>query len=193
MQPQKNLSFMDSAEITDADLMMLASVYNEILAKVDPWKYTLKFTNGYNKKTWYRELFNLCRTINKVGARPREYIQAQISEYKPSFKKGRRVPTIKMMASEEGIERYNKYLLSRGRIQSTVPVIKGNTLEFADSLAHKMMLNFGLQTEEDLFKAIFCIKQLPRDYVKEHPMFKHLCETHFYENTYGVAGVELLS
>lgn len=194
MQVTKDTKFMDSAEITEADLMMLASLYNEILAKVDPYKYTLKFTNNCQHKTWYRELFNLCRTINKINAKPREYISAQITEYKPSFKKGRRVPTIKMMASEEGIERYNKYLDKRGRgAPSYVTVVKGSTIEFADTLARKMMDTFHLQSEADLFKDVYCLKQLPRKYVADHPAFKQLCAEKFYETNYGVPGVMLIA
>lgn len=182
-----------SAEISENDLILLASIYNECLAKVDPFKYQLKFTNGYKDKTWYKELLGLFRLINKLGAKPRDFIQAQISEYKKPIKQSRRIPTIKMMSSEEGIERYNSFLKKRGLVASTVVIVKADRMEFADVSLHNMMKTFQIPTELDVFKDPFLMRQLPREYVKEHPAYKSLCENHFYETEFGVKGLELLS
>ena len=184
---------VDSVEVSDNDLVLLATIYNECLAKIDPFRYNLRFTNNYKKKTWYRDLLGLFRTINKINARPREYIQAQISEYRPPLKKSRRVPTIKMMSSEEGIKRYYSYLDKHGRIPSNVVVVKANTSEFADSIMHKLMKSFHIEKEQDFFKDPFLIKQLPRAFVTSHPAYKELCAEHFYEKTYGLHGIELIS
>ena len=184
---------VDPVDISETDLMLLASLYNECLGKIDPHRYQLHFSKGYEQKTWYKELLNLYRTINKVNAKPRDYIQSQISEYKPSFKKGRRVPTIKMMTTEEGVQRYYSYMNRHGRIDSKVTVVKANLSEFAETSLRRLMANFRIVDEVDFFKDPYLLKQLPRNFVLEHPVYKQLCNMHFYEKQYGMAGTELIS
>lgn len=180
-------------EISESDLVLLASIYNECLSSIDPYRYKLVFSIGFKEKTWYKSLLELYRVINKLNAKPREYIQAQLSEYKQPIKQSRRVPTIKMMTTEEGIERYNSYIGKRGRIPSTVRTVKANLMEFADSALHKMMVTYKLQTEQDVFKDPFLMRQLPRDFVKKHPDFRELCSSHYYEKEFGMEGIELIS
>jgi hypothetical protein len=182
-----------SAEVSDDDLLLLASVYNDCLSKIDPFRYNLKFTDGFRNKPWYNDLLSLLRVINKLGAKPREYIQAQLNEYKPALKLSRRVPTIRMMASDEGIERYNSYLGKRGRGESTVVIVKANMMEFADVALHKMMATYKIDTVQDIFKDPFLMRQLPLQYVKKHPAYVELCNSHYYEKEFGVEGIELLS
>jgi len=209
------IDVLDAVDVSENDLVLLATIYNECLAKIDPFRYNLKFTSDFKSKPWYKDLFCLYRLITILDAKPREYIQAQIAEYRPALKKGRKVPTIKMMVSPSGVQRYYDYLYKHDRAplrqidldsfkvaafktsSHSAPklpkVVKANTMEDAPSRLHRLMGVFHIETEQDFFKDPFLIKQLPREYVTTHPVYKELCANHYYEQTFGLHGLELIS
>jgi hypothetical protein len=98
-----------------------------------------------------------------------------------------------MMTTQEGVDRYSSYMNRHGRIESKVAVVKGDLMEFADSTLKKLMSNFHIPNEKDFFKDPFLIKQLPRDFVVQHPAYRELCATHFYETSFGMTGADFLS
>lgn len=214
---QKNAD-LDVSDILESDVVLLANIYNECLAKFDPFRYNLRFTKDFNKKPLYKDLIALYRLITKIGAKPREYIQAQVSEYRPAISKSRKVPTVRMMVSPEGVKRYRDYLYKHDKaplqpldkeafnvprlshskyIEELVikppKIIKANLTEDAPSRMRRLMAIFDIQSEQDFFKDPYLIKQLPHSYVAEHPAYKELCASRYYEKTYGLHGIELIS
>ena len=217
---KRSVDYLDIPDILESDVVLLANIYNECLAKIDPFRYNLKFTKDFKKKPWYKDLIALYRLIVKIGAKPREYIQAQVSEYRPAISKGRKVPTIRMMVSPEGVKRYRDYLyrhdkaplqpLDREAFNVPRPsyqqrkepcvvesrpkiVVKANLAEDAPARMKRLMTVFHINSEQDFFKDPFLIKQLPRSFVVAHPAYKELCGAHYYEHTYGLHGLELIS
>jgi hypothetical protein len=190
---EETLNWWERTEITDTDIALMAHIYNDCLEKIDPFKYRLTLDKTFTKKPWFKDMFNLVRLITSLGVKPREYIQAQISEYVKPIKKAREVPTIRMMASPSGIDRYTSYCKKHGKLPSNNKRINATELEKFSLVQMQRIMKTNHLTEKDFFRDPYLMAQLSRDFVLSHPTFLELNTTGFYRTSFGVDGTELIS
>jgi hypothetical protein len=184
---------MELSEISNSDVALIANVYNDIVGRIDPFRYRLDMRGDFTKKLWYNDVVQLIRLMTGIGAKPRIYIQAQITEYRKPMFKSRQLPTIRQMASPAGIDRYNKYCEERN-----TPTIKPYVVTEADMMSMSkiqmdhLMKRLNIETEELFFKDIYLVNQLSRVFVKKHPVFQQLVKENYYLKQYGIDVNEML-
>lgn len=189
---EATLNWWEHTEISETDIALIAHIYNDCLERIDPFKYRLSLDKTFTKKPWYKDMFNLVRVITSIDAKPREYIQAQISEYVKPIKRSREIPTIRMMASPSGIDRYKRYCKRHGKLPSNDMRITSKELAVFSSHQLSKVLKTNNLTEEQFFKDPYLIAQLSRVFVENHPVFRHYEEMGFYKKAFGVSGLDLL-
>ena len=179
---------MDLSEISNSDVALIANVYNDIVGRIDPFKYRLDMRGDFTKKSWYNDVVQLIRTMAGVGAKPRIYIQAQITEYRKPMFRARQLPTIRMMASPAGIDRYNKYCAERNSPSIKPYVVsEEDMINMSKTQMDFLMKRLNIDSEEQFFKDIYLVNQLSKVFVKKHPVFQKLSEEGYYYKTYGVS------
>ncbi len=175
-------------EISETDIIMIAEIYNDIIGKIDPYKFHLSFKGDFKGRTWYREMIPLIRLMKSIKAKPRLYLQAQVVEYRKPVKHARQVPTIKMMATPAGIERYERFCVKRGLTKSKIHKVTQTELEdFSGIQMLAMMERLHISCQDDFFKDPYLIAQLSQSYVKKHPSFIKLEAEGFYQKEFGVS------
>jgi hypothetical protein len=129
----------------------------------------------------------MIRIMANIGAKPRIYIQAQISEYRKPIYKARQVPTLKMMSTPSGIDRYNKYCNEKNNIKDFNVISKEEMDDFSKRKMEEIIYRLNIKSEEDFFKDIYLISQLSHSFVKEHPIFKKLVAEGYYQKAYSLS------
>lgn len=184
---------VDLSEISNSDVALIANVYNDIVGRIDPFRYQLDMRGDFTKKSWYNDIIQLIRHMAGIGAKPRIYIQAQITEYRKPMFKSRQLPTIRQMASPAGIDRYNRYCEERN-----TPSIKPYVVSEEDMITmSKIQMDFlmkrlNIDSEEKFFKDMYLVTQLSSIFIKNHPIFQQLVKEDYYLKQYGVNINEIL-
>jgi hypothetical protein len=174
-------------EIPETDVALIAQIYNDCASKIDPFRYRLNLKGDFTKKPWYNDLVKLIRLMVNIGVKPRTYIHAQFVEYRKPMFKARRVPTIRMMTTPSGIDRYNRYCEEIASIKDFNIISKEEMDEFSQRQMEKFIQQLNIPSEEDFFKDLYLLTQLSRSFVKNHPIFKKLVREGYYQKVYGVS------
>jgi hypothetical protein len=185
---QQDADWAGAVDITETDVALVASLFNDCIAKIDPFRFQLDLRGDFTMKPWYKELVTLIRLMNKIEAKPRLYIQAQITEYRKPCKSSREVPTIKMMTTPAGVDRYQRYLERMG--MTPVKYYKISHEEMADFSKTQMeaiMKRLNIPSEQEFFKDPYLVAQLSKSYVKDNPVFQELAASGFYQKKFGIA------
>lgn len=189
---EQEIGWAGAVEISEPDIAMVANLYNDCIAKVDPFRFSLDLKGDFTLKPWCKDIITLIRLMNKIGAKPRTYIQAQVVEYRKPCKSARNIPTIKMMCSPAGIDRYDRFCDRMGLNQR--PVHKITQLELEDFSGIQMvstMKRLNISCEDDFFKDPYLIAQLSQGFVRKHPSFIKLEAQGFYQKKFGITGEEI--
>src|ERR1035437_3099525 len=188
----EEVGWAGAVEISEVDIAAVASLYNDCVAKIDPFRFRLDMRGDFTLKPWCKDIISLIRLINKIGAKPRTYLQAQIVEYRKPCKSSRQIPTIKMMCSPSGVDRYERFCGRMGMNQR--PIHKITTMELEDFSGIQMittMKRLHIECEDDFFKDPYLIAQLNQSFVKKHPSFIKLEAEGFYKKKFGITGEEI--
>lgn len=176
-----------AVDITESDVALVANIFNDCIAKIDPFRFRLDLSGNFTMKPWYKEIITLIRLMTKIEAKPRLYIQAQITEYKKPCKSSREVPTIKMMCSPAGIDRYQRFLEKMGMTPDKVhKVSQEEMVDFSKSQMKAIMKRLNIPNEQEFFKDPYLVAQLSKSYVQSNPVFQELASSGFYKKKYGV-------
>lgn len=183
---------VELAEISETDVALVANIYNDCVSKLDPFRYHLNLKGDFTKKPWYNDIVKMIRLITNIGAQPRTYIQAQISEYRKPMYKARLIPTLRMMTTPSGIDRYNKYCQERGGIKEVNTISQEEMNEFSQKQMEEIIYRLNIKSEEEFFKDVYLITQLSREFVKNNPVFKKLVAEGYYQQTYNLSPEAML-
>lgn len=127
--------------------------------------------------------------IHKLGASPRDFVLAQIFEYSRKNKKAAEVPTIKMMAAPAAIDRWSNYMIKRGKLQEIRPK-EQEIMDYNNDHVSKIMVANSISSLEEFFKDPYCVAQLSKNYVLNHPVFKKLnSEDYYSKNGFSVEDI----
>lgn len=172
----------DLAVISESEVYMIANIYNDFANKLCPHD-ALYMGKDFSKQSWYNDIIKLIRIMDQVKAKPRLYIQAQFAEYKKPVRKGRNFPTIGMMCTPAGVERYESFMTKNKRVESHI-LSSDEVNDFSINQMRSIMERLHIATEEDFFKDPYLISQLAKTYVKHHPAFQKLVSERFYQTRY---------
>jgi len=174
-----------ATEITESDVALIANIFNDCIAKIDPFRYRLDLNGNFTTKPWFKEIITLIRLMARIEAKPRLYIQAQISEYKAPCKVSRAVPTIKMMTTPAGVDRYHRFLDKMGMNPTNVPKIsEEEMMDFSKAQMEAVMKKLNIPTEREFFKDPYLVAQLSKSFVQKNPSFQELVSEGFYQKKY---------
>lgn len=184
---QHDARWAGAVDITESDVALIANLFNDCIAKIDPFRFRLDLNGDFTMKPWYKEIITLIRLMTKIEAKPRLYIQAQITEYRKPCKSSREVPTIKMMCSPAGIDRYQRFLEKMGMTPDKVHRISQEEMaDFSKSQMETIMKRLNIPNEQEFFKDPYLVAQLSKSYVQSNPVFQELATSGFYQKKFGV-------
>lgn len=190
---QQDARWAGAVEITESDVALVANLLNDCIAKIDPFRFRLNLNGDFTMKPWYKEIITLIRLMNKIEAKPRLYIQAQIAEYRKPCKIAREVPTIKMMYSPAGIDRYQRFLDKMGMTSSKYhKVTVEEMMDFSKTQMVTIMKRLNIPNEQEFFKDPYLVAQLSASFVKNNLNFIKLESEGFYKKKFGITGEGML-
>ena len=187
----EELGWAGAVEISEVDIALVANLYNDCIAKIDPFRFNLDLRGDFTLKPWCKDIITLIRVMKKVGAKPRTYIQAQVVEYRKPCKSARNIPTIKMMCSPAGIDRYDRFCDRMGMNQKPVHIITQTDLEDYSGIQMNDTMERLNICEDDFFKDPYLVSQLSQGFVRKHPSFIKLESEGFYKKKFGITGEEI--
>lgn len=183
----QDANWAGATEITESDVALIANLFNDFVAKIDPFRYRLDLNGDFTTKPWFKEIVTLIRLMARIDAKPRLYIQAQIAEYRQPCKVSRAVPTIKMMTTPAGVDRYHRFLDKMGMNPTTVHKVSDEEMaDFSKSQMEAIMKRLNIVTEREFFKDPYLVAQLSKSYVQKNPAFQELVTEGFYQKKYKV-------
>lgn len=188
----EEIGWAGAIEISETDIALVANIYNDCVAKIDPYRFLLDLRGDFTLRPWCKDIITLIRLIKKLGAKPRIYIQAQVVEYRKPCQSSRQVPTIKMMTTPAGIDRYERFCDRMGMDRK--PPMKVTKLELEDFSSIQMntiMTRLNLSCADDFFKDPYLVSQLSQSFVKKHPSFIKLEAEGYYKKKFGINGEEI--
>jgi len=197
MNSKRLLDWLDAAEITENDVMNLISFYNDCATVMGfPYKgIRPKGTKPLKDHPWYKDAFQLVRIINKMGAKPRDFIMAQFHYFKKVKLKrvnSRDIPTLHTMLEPSAVDKWRNYLQYIGK---ELPLAKKITKEemkmFNIKRMRHLMDKYNIKDEEDFFKDPILISQLSKTFVESHESFNKLVSDQYYEKKFGMKLEEL--
>lgn len=189
----EEIGWAGAVEISEVDIAMVANIYNDCIAKIDPFRFHLDLRGDFTLKPWCKDIISLIRLINKIGAKPRLYIQAQVVEYRKPCKSARQIPTIKMMTTPAGIDRYERFCDRMGMNRAKPVKITNTDLEdFSGVQMTSLMKRLNIPCEDDFFKDPYLVAQLSKSFVLKHPSFIKLDHEGYYQKKFGVPSESIL-
>jgi len=183
---KKNL--LETTGITLDEVSSFISIHNTIVSVTHPYKYMLKVRKNIDTLSnvdWFKDAVILLQLIKQLKVSPRTYLLAQISMYKKPNRKAREVPTLKMMASQKGIERYEEYL--RHVKQATIAYVptEADMDMFSDKKMKTLMVAYDIESVEEFFRDVFLSSQLSTHFILNHPVYNSLKQSGFYKKEFG--------
>lgn len=178
---------LELLNVNDDDVRSFVSIYNTLVSTVHPFKYNLSYTKsrGIRQQNWYKDVTMLMDLIHTLKTSPRNYILSQLTEYKKPNAKARLVPTLKMMASEKGIERYITYCRKVKQVLNVHIPTQDDLDLYASKKMSILMDSNDIKNVEDFFKDIFLSSQLSSHFVQTHPTYLKLRDEGYYRREFG--------
>lgn len=178
---------LELLKASDDSVRAFVSLYNTLISTVHPYKYNITYSKSKTlvQQSWYKDVIILIDLIDTLRTNPRTYILAQISEYKKPNMKARSAPTIKMMSSEKGIERYITYCRKVKQVLSIHVPTQDDLDMYASKKMSILMDNNNIKNVEDFFKDIFLSSQLSSHFVQTHPTYLKLRDEGYYRREFG--------
>ena len=183
---KKNI--LETSGITLDELFSFVSIHNTIISATHPFKYMLKVRKDITdvvKVDWFKDAVILLQLIKQLKVSPRTYILSQISMYKKPNRKAREVPTLKMMSSQKGIERYEEYLRHVKQATSVYVLTDTDMDMFSDKKMKTLMAAYDIESTEEFFRDVFLSSQLSRHFILNHPVYNSLKQSGFYKKEFG--------
>lgn len=174
--------------VTKEEVLNFLSIHNSAVSIKHPYKYMLKIRKSIDtleNVDWYKDAVILIQLTKQLNVPIRTYIIAQISRYRKPNKKSREVPTIKMMYSEKGIERYFEYVRSVKQASDVHVLTEEEKDAFSLKKLNTLMIAYDVASVEDFFKDMFLSSQLSRHFILNHPVYISLRDSGFYKKEYG--------
>ena len=186
----------EANDVTPEDVTLIAGIYNDCIGLVySPFsKSILKMGKILDDDKTRPDLIGLCRIIASLNCSPREYIMAQIQEYKKPIKKGRLTPTLKMMVSPSGIDRWNRHVekkLGPGTHTGRIPC-SFDWYTYSKDMMKKVMEANGIKSEKEYFMDPYLLSHLSRQFLMNNETFRALVDEGFYQKTFGMTVEEVL-
>jgi hypothetical protein len=180
----------NNTEYSLTDARLIIDLYNDLTAIKQGFRHRDKKVSAeeaekYNEKIM-KEAIAVLRLASRFNATPREFIMAQIEQYKGK-NKFRKFPTLKMMSAPSAVDSWKAYCERVGKIVPEVDeASQTELLKYNKSRMTTIMRTNNVKSEEDFFKNPIFISDLSYSFLQKQPLFIKLVKENYYQENFGM-------